>query len=184
VPQVVMAGVQPCSTVQGHGRIKGQLKVAVAVWMEGLVPPELASAMMVALPFPYAVTIPADAPVFPPELVSTGKILGKEEIQVTESVRSLTYGGVENVPIAKNCPDPCKFSTVSELGIIVSEIIGCGGGEFVTVTEAVPYTTFAGVEPFAGFVHSAVMVAEPVFTPLAKPGESFVHTKTAGVALL
>jgi hypothetical protein len=36
------------------------------------------------------VTIPAEAPVFPPVLVSTGKIFGKEEIQVTESVRSLT----------------------------------------------------------------------------------------------
>lgn len=90
VPQVVMAGVQPCASVQGHGKTKGQLKVAVAVWIEGLVPPELASAMMVAPPVPYAVTIPADAPVFPPVLVSTGKIFGKEDIQVTESVRSLT----------------------------------------------------------------------------------------------
>jgi hypothetical protein len=102
--------------------------------------------------------------------------LGKEEIQVTESVRSLTYGAVENVPIAKNCPDPCIFPTVSVPGIIVSEVIGSGGGVFVTETDAVAFTTYAGVEPLAGFVHSAVMLAVPTFTPLARPGGSLAHT--------
>jgi hypothetical protein len=145
------------------------LKVAVAVW---IVPSVLvASAMMVAPPLPYAVTIPAEAPVFPPELVSTGKTLGKVEIQVSvgEFVRSLTYGAVENVPIAKNCPDPCKLRTVSEFGIIVSESRGSGAGVEVTVTEAVAVNTLAGVEPEAGFVHSAVMVVDPTLTPLTTP---------------
>jgi hypothetical protein len=119
--------------VQGQGRTKGQLKVAVAVCIE---PPEVASAMMTVPPVPYAVTIPAEAPVFPPVLVLTGKELGKVEIQVTELVRSLTYGAVENVPIAKNCPDPCKLSTVSALGRIVSDTRGSGGGVFVTETVA------------------------------------------------
>jgi hypothetical protein len=115
------------------------------------------------------VTIPAEAPVFPPVLVSTGKILGKEEIQVTESVRSLTYGEVENVPIAKNCPVPCRSSTESELGRIVSESRGSGAAVEVTVTVAVAVTTLAGVEPEAGFVHSAVMTADPALTPLTTP---------------
>jgi hypothetical protein len=48
----------------------------------------------------------------------------------------------------------------------------------------VAFTTFDGVDPFAGFVHSALIVAEPVFTPLARPYGSFVHTWTGGVALL
>lgn len=149
------------------GRTRGQLKVAVAVW---IVPSlEVASAMMVVPPLPYAVTIPAEAPVFPPVLVSTGNILGKAEIQVTESVRSRSYGALEKVPIAKNCPVPCKLRTESELGMIVSESRGSGAGVEVTVTDAVAVTTLLGLPPLAGFVHSAVMVAEPALTPLTTP---------------
>jgi hypothetical protein len=50
------------------------------------------------------VTIPAVAPIFPALLVLTGKTLGEAEIQVSvgELVRSLTVGGAENVPIARN----------------------------------------------------------------------------------
>jgi len=88
--------------VGGFGRTKGQANVAVAVC---IVPsPLVAFAMMVPLPFPYAVAIPAVAPRLPPVLVLTGKTLGVEEIQVTEGelVKSLTAGGVANVPIARN----------------------------------------------------------------------------------
>jgi hypothetical protein len=61
------------------------------------------------------------------------------------------------------------LSTESELGRIVSERRGSGAGVEVTVTDAVASTTFGGEEPLAGFVHSAVMVAEPALTPLTKP---------------
>jgi hypothetical protein len=56
-------------------------------------------------------------------LVSTGKTLGKEEIQVTvgEFVRSLTNGAVENVPTARNWPVSCKLPTERTLGMMVSE---------------------------------------------------------------
>jgi hypothetical protein len=97
------------------------LKVAVAVCIDPSLP--VVSAMILALPVPYAVTIPAVAPILPALLVLTVKTLGAEEIQVSvgELVRSLTVGGVENVPIARNCPVSCKLSTVIELGRMVSE---------------------------------------------------------------
>lgn len=96
------------------------MNVAVAVCT---VPSLLfASATMMPLPAPYAVTIPAVAPRVP-EVLLTGKTLGTEEIQdsVVEFVRSLTNGEVENVPIARNCPVSCKLPTVMALGITVSE---------------------------------------------------------------
>jgi hypothetical protein len=74
----------------GFGNASGQLNVAVAVW---IVPsPLVASAMIVALPDPYAVTRPAEAPELPPVFVSTGNTLGTSEIHVSvdEFVRSLT----------------------------------------------------------------------------------------------
>jgi len=75
----------------GFGSCRGQANVAVAVW---IVPSAgfFASAIIVAFPLAYAVTIPALAPGPPPELVFTGKSFGKEDIQVRfgELVRSLT----------------------------------------------------------------------------------------------
>ena len=69
--------------------------VAVCIAPSALV----ALAIMTALPFPYAVTIPAVAPRVPVVAVLTGKTLGTEEIQVSvgEFVRSLMVGVVENV---------------------------------------------------------------------------------------
>ena len=65
------------------------MNVAVAVCMVPSV--AVASAMIVAPPFPYAVTRPPGAPGFAGvEAESTGKELGNEESQVTELVRSLT----------------------------------------------------------------------------------------------
>jgi hypothetical protein len=50
VVQVVTGGLQPSATEQGQGITRGQLKVAVAVWM---VPSaDDASAMIVVSPFP------------------------------------------------------------------------------------------------------------------------------------
>jgi hypothetical protein len=123
---------------------------------------------MFALPLAYAVTSPAVAPEFPPEFESTGKSLGKLEIQVVvgELVRSLTYGAVENVPIARNCPVSCKLSTVIELGMIVSESKGSGGEVSETEMLAVLDTTVPSV-----FVSCAVMVVEPTPTPVASPVE-------------
>jgi hypothetical protein len=77
------------------------LNVAVAVCIDPVVG-SVASAMIVVFPLPYAVTIPPGAPGFGGvEFVLTGKTLGAAESQVTELVRSLTVGGVENVPIAR-----------------------------------------------------------------------------------
>src|ERR1700722_2995126 len=111
--------------VVGVGRISGQLKVAVAVWIvpgTGGVPVggPVASAIMVALPFPYAVTIPAFAPPLgtPDPLVFTGKTLGEEVSHCTELVRSRVVGGVEYVPMARNCPASSKLPTVIEVGMI------------------------------------------------------------------
>jgi hypothetical protein len=127
------------------------------------------------------VTIPAVAPEVPPEFVLTGKELGKEESQVTELVRSLTYGAVENVPIARKFPVSSKLPTVSEPGIIVSETRGSAAGVFVTVTDAgVASTTELGM--VAVLTYSAVMLVEPGLLPVTTPSLSGVHT--GGVAVL
>jgi hypothetical protein len=82
-----MAGLQPSSRVQGQGATYGHENDAVAYCIDpvpgfALVPVSVISAMIVALiPAPYAVTIPAVAPAFPPVLLSTGKTLGKEDNQ-------------------------------------------------------------------------------------------------------
>jgi hypothetical protein len=89
---------------------------------------------------------------------------GNEERQVTEFVRSLTYGAAENVPNARKFPVSCKLPTVIELGMIVSESRGSGAGEFETATVAVPDTTLP-----SAFVNSAVMVALPAFEPATSP---------------
>jgi hypothetical protein len=86
----------------GLGRVSGQLKVAVAVCTEPVVG-SVASAMMVAEPLPNALATPAfSLPCESEVLVLIGNVFGAEESQVTELVRSLTLGVVENVPIARN----------------------------------------------------------------------------------
>lgn len=96
--------------------------------------------------------------------VLTGKTLGVEESQVTVLVRSLTYGAVEKVPIARNCPVACKFPTEMELGMMLSESRGSGAAVSDTLTAEVAVTT----EP-SGLVSSAVIVVLPTLTPWASP---------------
>jgi hypothetical protein len=51
----------------------------------------------------------------------TGKIFGAEVSHLTELVRSLTVGALENVPIARNCPLEVKLPKTIPLGMMVSE---------------------------------------------------------------
>jgi hypothetical protein len=143
--------------VVGVGRTKGQLNVAVAVCIDPSLP--VASAMMTAPPVPYAVTIPAVAPKVPEVLVFTGKTLGAEEIQfsVGEFVRSLVAGGVENVPIARNCPVSCKLPTVIEVGMMASDRKFCGAAVMESAIVEMLDTTVP-----SGFNNTAVMTAVPV----------------------
>jgi hypothetical protein len=91
---------------------------------------------------------------------------GAEDSQVTEFVRSLTYGGDENVPTARKFPVSCKFSTVIELGMMVRESRGSGAAVRVTVTVAVLDTMLP-----SEFVNTAVMVSLPALKPFARPVE-------------
>ena len=93
-----------------------------------------------------------------------GKTSGAEERQVTEFVRSLTYGATENVPYARKFPVSCKFPTVIELGIIVSESRGSGAAVSETATAAVFETTLP-----SAFVNSAVIVVLPALAPVTSP---------------
>jgi hypothetical protein len=152
------------------------MNVAVAVCM--LPSPPFASAVMVALPIPKALTIPAVAPSVPAVLVLTGKTLGTEEIQfnVGEFVRSLTVGAVENVPIARNCPVSCKLPTVIELGIMVSESRFPPAGpepppEPVTMRVALELT-----EPLNA-IALAVIVVVPALTAVTMPEALTVATE-------
>jgi hypothetical protein len=107
-------------------------------------------------------------------LVLTGKTLGKEEIQVTvgEFVRSLTYGAVENVPIARNCPVPCKLPTARELGMISSErrLPALSGAELVTVRVAKELVAPLNAIP------PAVIVVVPTPIAVATPEALMVAT--------
>jgi hypothetical protein len=159
----------------GFGRARRQLKVAVAVC---IVPSTLvASAMMVAEPLAKAVTIPAVAPTHgvvaggvvgghPFEF--TGKLLGKEEIHLSEEsfVRSLTYGTVEKVPIARNCPVSKISPTEITLGTTVNESRGSGAVVSETAMVAVEVTTLP-----SGLVNWAEMVVLPALRPVARPDE-------------
>ena len=68
-------------------------------------------------------------------------MLGADETQVTEFVRSWIYGGVENVPIAMKFPVPCRLPVVMLPGMMVSESRGSGAGVELVVTVAVAETT-------------------------------------------
>jgi hypothetical protein len=124
---------------------------------------------MVALPLPQALATP---PFCEPEVgaallfVVTGKTFGADVIHWVwaEFVRSRTYGGVANVPIARNCPADCKFPTVIELGMIVSERRSCGAAVRVVANVAVFDTTDPSL-----LVSTAVMVLLPAAKFLATP---------------
>src|SRR5438309_1092984 len=66
--------------------------------------------------------------------------------------------------MARNCPEPCRFPTVIELGIMVSESRGSGAGVIETATVAVFDTTLP-----SEFVNTAVTVLLPALTPVARP---------------
>jgi hypothetical protein len=53
----------------------------------------------------------------------TGKIFGAEVSHLTELVRSLTVGALENVPIARNWPLEVKLPKTIPLGMMVSDTI-------------------------------------------------------------
>ena len=129
----------------------------------------LASAITTTDPLPKAVITPAVVPELgaPVPLVLIGKILGAEEIQVTEFVRSLTVGDAENVPIARYCPVSCRSPTVILFGMMVRESSGSGAGVRVTVKSALAETT----DPSEGLVKTAVMVVVPALRPVASPDE-------------
>ena len=159
------------------GRTKGQATVADAVAIDPLL--SVASAVMVAVPVPQAVTTPPFS-VPPPGalllLLVTGNTFGAEVTQVTELVRSLTVGVVENVPIARNCPLACKLLNEILLGIMVSERMlsplppDTPPADPVTVRFAVELT-----EP-AYPVALAVMIVEPALTAVATPEALTVAT--------
>jgi hypothetical protein len=96
--------------------------------------------------------------------VVTGKTLGEDVIHVAVFVRSRTYGGVANVPIARNCPEPCKFPKVIPLGMIERESRSCGAAVNAVVRVAVFDTT----EPSL-LVSTAVMVLVPAAKFFASP---------------
>jgi hypothetical protein len=96
----------------------------------------------------------------------TGKKLGKEESQVTVLVRSLTYGGDENVPMARKFPVPCRLSTVRLLGTTASESRGSGAGADVVVMMV---GGTADTTVVSGFVHTAVIVVSPTLLPMTSP---------------
>jgi hypothetical protein len=151
--------------VPGLAITNGQLNVAVAVCMVPSLP--VASAVITALPVPKALATP---PFCEPEVgdgllfVVTGKTFGADVIQVAEFVRSRTYGAVANVPIARNCPEPCKFPKLIPLGMIERESRSCGAAVSAVVSAAVFDTT----EPSL-FVSTAVMVLLPAAKFLASP---------------
>ena len=114
--------------------------------------------------------MPAVAPRDPPVLVLTGKTLGDEDTQLSvgEFVRSLTEGGVANVPIARNCPVSCNWPTVIELGIMVRLRIVSG---VPPPPAEAAVTTMVALELVGPLYASAVavIVTVPVPTPVARP---------------
>jgi hypothetical protein len=137
----------------------------------------VASAMMTALPLPYAVTIPPGDPGVGVGFVAlgaselTGNVLGNEELQATELVRSRTFGVVANVPIARKLPVSCRLPTLMALGTTESDSSGSGAGVDVTVTAALADATVP-----SAFVRLAVIVVVPALTPVTTP----LHAGKAG----
>jgi hypothetical protein len=104
-----------------------------------------------------------------------GKTLGKEEIQISEGefVRSLTNGAVENVPIARNCPVPCKLPTEILLGITVRERrLFAWLPEVGRVTVSITLELASPLNAIA----PAVMVVVPAATPVTRPEALTVAT--------
>lgn len=109
-------------------------------------------------------------------LFVTGKTFGSDVTQVTELVRSLTVGVVENVPIARYCPLSPKLPNTIELGMMVSERM------LPPLPPAtppdVPVTVRVALE-LTGPLNAlalAVMTVEPALTAVATPEALTVAT--------
>jgi hypothetical protein len=154
------------------------VKVAEAVAIDPLL--SVASAVMVAPPLPQALTTPPFC-VPPPAavllLLVTGKTFGADVIQVTEFVRSLTVGAVENVPIARNCPVSCRSRTPSVLGMMVSERMLPPLPPAVPPVDPVTVRSAVALTGPANPVELAVMTVEPALTAVATPEALMVATE-------
>jgi hypothetical protein len=97
---------------------------------------------------------------------------------VTELVRSLTVGAVENVPIARNCPLWVKLPKTIPLGMMVSERIL---PPLLPPVPLEPVTVKVELEEVGPLnaVALAVMVVVPALTAVTTPEASTVAT--AGV---
>jgi hypothetical protein len=109
-------------------------------------------------------------------LVLTGNLFGSEVNQLTELVRSLTVGAVENVPIARNCPLSPKLPKVIPLGMMVSERMFPPLPPFVPPDEPETVRPAVEVEVPLNAVAVAVMVVVPAPTAVATPEASTVAT--------
>lgn len=154
-----------------HG---AHVNVDVAICIAPSLP--VASAVMVAFPAAAPVAIPAVAPNIPPlwlgSLEFTVITFGAEEIhrREVEFVRSLIAGGVENVPMARNCPVSFKLATLIDAGIIVSDKRLPAASAPVTVMAALALTGPLNAVAFA------VIVVVPAPTAVTNPEELTVAT--------
>jgi hypothetical protein len=105
-----------------------------------------------------------------------GKTFGAEVNQVTELVRSLTVGAVENVPIARNCPLWVKLPKTIPLGMMVSERMPAPLPPFVPPVDPVTVTPAVEVTVPFNAIAVAVIVVVPPFTAVTIPVEFTVAT--------
>jgi hypothetical protein len=110
-------------------------------------------------------------------LLVTGKTFGADVIQVTELVRSLTVGAVENVPIARNCPVSCKLPTTIPLGMMVSERMLPPLPPEVPPVEPVTVRATSELTGPLNAVAVAVIVVVPALTAVASPEALTVATE-------
>jgi hypothetical protein len=95
---------------------------------------------------------------------------------LTELVRSLTVGALENVPIARNCPLWVKAPKVIPLGMMVSERMFPPLPPEVPPVEAVTVTTVLELTCPLYDVVLAVTVVLPAPTAVTDPEELTVAT--------
>jgi hypothetical protein len=110
-------------------------------------------------------------------LLVIGYLFGSEVSQVTELVRSLTVGSVENVPIARNCPVSPKVPKTIPLGMIVSERMLPPLPPDVPPVDPVTVKFAVELTGPAYPVVLAVMTVEPALTAVAIPVALIVATE-------
>jgi hypothetical protein len=108
----------------------------------------------------------------------TGNTFGAEVSHLTELVRSLTVGEVENVPIARNCPLWVKLPKTIPLGMMVSERIL---PPLLPPVPLEPETVRVALEEVGPLnaVALAVIVVVPALTAVTTP--EALTVATAGV---